>query len=245
MKFKINLKSPKLKKAIVIALPVVFALTAAVAIALLLKPKAPVEVPKDDNNSIQESTPNGTVQVVAPVETPPDTLSNGLEFRSKGNGTCAVVGIGTCSDRMLTIPQKSPEGDIVTEIGIGAFADCSTVYDITLPDTVVSIGSGAFSNCSSLQSITVGEANPLFASEDGVLFNKTKSSLLCYPAGREDKVYALPKSVTRIADGAFSSCPYLVELKFVGTEAQWKAIYIGAGNSALDKITVTCTSADK
>lgn len=245
---KIKLSREKIKRAVIIALPVVFALTAAVSVALLVRPS---DEPKGETPSKNDGVQNNDegkkddVEVIAPVETPPDNLSEGLKFRSKGNGTCAVVGIGDCSDRIVTIPSKSPDGDTVVEIAVGAFADCKSVVDITIPDCVVSIGEGAFANCTSLESITVGEANPLYSSEDGVLFNKAKSTLLSYPAGKKDKVYVLPKSVSRIGEGAFSSCPALVELKFLGTKAQWSAVYVASGNTALDKITVSCTSADK
>lgn len=245
---KINFEKGKIKKAVIIALPIVFALTAAVSVALLVRPsdEPKGEIPKE-NESVDngEGTKKDDVEVVAPVETPPENLSSGLEFRSKGNGTCVVVGIGDCADRIVTIPAKSPAGDTVVEIAVGAFADCKTIVDITIPDSVVSIGSGAFSGCSSLESITVGEANPLYSSEDGVLFNKAKSTLLCYPAGKTDEVYVLPKSVARIGEGAFASCPALVELKFLGTKAQWSAIYVAPGNTALDRITISCTSNDK
>ena len=254
---KINFKSEKFKKAVIIALPVVFALTAAVAIALLARPtETPKtdDVPKQTDNlsgkeNPDEKDPEGTkpnsTDVNAPVENPPEEISSGLEFRSKGNGTCAVVGIGSCTERMITIPSKSPAGDTVVEISVGAFADCRTVVDVTVPDTVVSIGTGAFSGCVSLESITVGEANPLYSSEDGVLFNKAKSTLLLYPAGKRDTIYVLPRSVTRIGESAFAAAYSLVELKFQGTKAQWNAIYVAPGNTALDRITISCTSNDK
>lgn len=253
---KLNINKEKLKKAIIIALPIVFALTAAVAIAFLMRPADTVkdpdgdEIPKQtDGLKNDETDPSESkkddVGVVAPVETPKENLSQGLVFRSKGNGTCAVIGMGDCTDRIVVVPNKSPDGDTVVEIAVGAFADCKTVVHITIPDSVVSIGTGAFSGCSNLESVTVGDANPLYSSEDGVLFNKAKSTLLLYPAGKRDEVYVLPKSVARIADGAFASAPRLVELKFLGTKAQWQAVYVAPGNTALDSITITFTSNDK
>lgn len=248
-------KGEKIKKALIIALPIVFALTAAVALALLMRPDnnpapdgsgdPPVQNGQLDGKGESDGTKKDDVDVVAPVETPPENLSSGLKFRSKGNGTCAVVGIGDCSDRVVVIPNKSPDGDTVVEIAVGAFADCKTIVDVTIPDSVVNIGTGAFSGCANLESVTVGDANPLYSSEDGVLFNKAKSTLLLYPAGKRDEVYVLPKSVTRIGEGAFASAPRLVELKFLGTKAQWQAIYVAPGNAALDGITITCSSNDK
>lgn len=244
---KIKLNREKIKRAVIIALPMVFALTAAVSIALLFRPKnEPTDKLPEGNEVVEggEDTKDDT-PVIAPVITPPEDQCTGLEFRSKGNGTCAVVGIGECTDRIVNIPQKSPDGDIVVEIAVGAFSDNKTIVEVSIPDSVVSIGAGAFSNCESLERIAVGDANPLFSSDGGVLFNKARSTLLCYPSGKKDRVYVLPKSVTRIGEGAFSSCAHLVEIKFLGTKAQWQAVYVASGNAALDRVTVVFTSADK
>ena len=244
---RIRINKEKIKRGVIIALPVVFALTAAVAIALLLRPKdePKTEIPPSEDHVKDEAGGKVDTPVIAPVETPVEGQSQGLEFFSRGNGTCALVGVGECTDRIIVIPSKSPDGEAVVEISVGAFADNKTIVEVSIPDSVVSIGAGAFSNCESLASIVVGEANPLFSSAGGVLFNKSGSTLLCYPSGRKDKVYVLPKSVTRIGEGAFSSCPHLVELKFIGTRAQWSAVYVATGNTGLSSVAVVCTSADK
>ena len=45
--------------------------------------------------------------------------------------------------------------DHVTELGYGAFAQCSFIESIVLPKNVITIGSYAFSSCDSLKSITI------------------------------------------------------------------------------------------
>ena len=57
------------------------------------------------------------------------TYSTGLSFRSNGDGTCAVAGIGTCTAACILIPPQSPAGDTVTEILAGAFAGSVATTD--------------------------------------------------------------------------------------------------------------------
>ena len=43
----------------------------------------------------------------------------------------------------------------MTAIGKNAFQNCTSLTNITIPDSVISIGIGAFNNCSGLASITI------------------------------------------------------------------------------------------
>lgn len=79
----------------------------------------------------------------------------------------------------------------------------------TIPNSVSEIGYGAFDDCSALASIVVAEGNPNYSSEDGVLFNKNKTKLIKYPLGKTQKEYVIPNSVTNIGEGAFDSCEHL------------------------------------
>jgi hypothetical protein len=84
--------------------------------------------------------------------------SNGLRFTSDGDGTCTVRGIGTCTDRELYIPKTSPDGDTVTYIDSSAFANCSNITSVVIPEGVIGIGGSAFQGCTSLVSIIVPDS---------------------------------------------------------------------------------------
>ena len=106
----------------------------------------------------------------------------------------------------ITIPNS------VTSISRHAFCNCTSLKSVTIPNSVTSIGSSVFYNCTSLTSIEVSGNNKNYSSLDGVLFNKDKSELITYPAGKTDSEYAIPNSVTSIGYGAFYACTSLANI---------------------------------
>ncbi|MDP7059396.1 MAG: leucine-rich repeat domain-containing protein, partial [Candidatus Marinimicrobia bacterium] len=104
----------------------------------------------------------------------------------------------------LAIPSIY-EGKPVTSIGDWAFYGCNKLTSVTIPDSVTGIGYAAFSKCGSLKNIDVGESNTEYLSEDGVLFDKNKTVLIHFPAGKGGH-YTIPDGVTSIGDHAFIKC---------------------------------------
>ena len=107
--------------------------------------------------------------------------------------------MGCHSFPTLTIP------DNVEYIGTRAFDSCKGLKTVTIGSGATSIGSDAFTSCLSLEEMTVSPENPAYCSEDGVLFNKDKTTLLIYPAAKTGD-YVVPGSVTEIGLRAFYDC---------------------------------------
>ncbi len=110
--------------------------------------------------------------------------------------------------------------DSVTFIDQSAFYRCTSLTNIVIPESVVlsfpSIyfvsvyGESVFARCSSLTNITVDPANTNYSSIDGVLFNKSQSTLLQFPGGKTGS-YMIPSTVTAIRESAFAGCAGLTD----------------------------------
>ncbi len=81
-----------------------------------------------------------------------------------------------------------PDG--LETIKAGVFVGCTSLGSLHIPAKVTAIGMGGFTGCTLLNSITVDAANTVFSSDNGVLYNKSTSTLMAYPnrAGRKYSV---------------------------------------------------------
>ncbi len=241
------------KKILLLCLPIVFAVSLAVTLAACM-----AQAGKEPNDSAvgddSETTPP-SVQVGLPG------ASEGLAFKSRGDGTCELIGIGSCTDRDVIIPEEGPDGDRVTAIGCSAFIGVKSISSVKIPMTVTyigdyafysssitvidipssvkSIGECAFANCISLTAINVATSNESYCSIDGVLFSKDKSILIVYPSGKPGDSYTIRRGVGTIASAAFLNCVHLKKIVFNGTPAEWEKVKIGANNVTLTTLGIT------
>ena len=103
----------------------------------------------------------------------------------------------------LTIPEKI-DGHKVTGIGENAFP--YKTKEVTIPSCVTKINSEAF-DYTKINKITVDEGNPKYSSsEDGVLYNKSKTKLLRFPPMKKLESYDVTQGVEKIGSRAFYEC---------------------------------------
>lgn len=94
----------------------------------------------------------------------------------------------------------------VTRIGTGAFWNCTSLQTIYIPCSVNEIGDSLFDGCTSLIEINVDPNNQVFCSENGVLYDKEKKSIIRFPEAKKDSSFVIPSSITEIVSGAFCDC---------------------------------------
>ena len=113
-----------------------------------------------------------------------------------------------------------PEG--VRHVSRRAFAGCKYLKEATIPASLLYIEQYVlpFDGCESLTDILVAPTNMMFSSLDGVLYDKSQTSLLEYPCGKQDASCVLPDGLQYIGCDAFGDCTFLREITMPDTVEQ-------------------------
>ena len=113
--------------------------------------------------------------------------------------------------------------------GANLYLNNELVTELVIPNTVTEIKACAFYNYSSLESVKIPDSVTTIG--QGAFFGCSNLAIVM-----------IPHSVTIIDSFAFEDCNRLKELKFEGTEAEWKLITKGYGQhwgSSIQKIICT------
>lgn len=169
-----------------------------------------------------------------------ESVSKDSEFQMKGTilisytGTAKTVSVPASVTEIgaeafagnTTMEKLEFKGNAVEKIDYRAFAGCSALKEVKLPDSVLRLGNGAFADCTALKKLTIGAGlsdpgigtfsgctvlgtievskdNKEFSVDDGCLYNKDKSKLYFVMPVRKTDSYTMPSTVTDIAEYAF------------------------------------------
>jgi hypothetical protein len=130
----------------------------------------------------------------------------------------------------------------------GNFANSSIEGVIRIPKTATTASgySDAFQNCKGITAFEVEEGHTKLMASNGVLYTLPDTTLLLYPAGKQDKTFSIPEGVKMIATNAFGWNDYLEELTlsstvvrledtrnnaFMTSSTKVKEFYVAEGNT--------------
>lgn len=96
----------------------------------------------------------------------------------------------------------------ISSLGSYAFKDCRSLESVSIPASLTKIDNFAFYRCDELTAFTVDEDNVNYSADNGILYNKDKTTLVQYPAGKseEDSTFTIPDGVTYLAGRSFCHC---------------------------------------
>ncbi len=137
------------------------------------------------------------------------------------SGECGLQGNNVTwtldSEGTLTISGEGEMNNLEYSSDFPWYSHIEDIINVIVEKDITSIGKDAFLHCSRLTSINVVPENQYYASEDGVLFNKDKSLLIQYPAGKNLEKYVIPDNVTGIGNSAFYLCTNLTSITIPDT----------------------------
>ena len=144
--------------------------------------------------------------------------------------------------RLIVYPAKLPGTTYTVPATVKtldklAFREVTNLKSVTIPAAVSNLEYDMFEYSYSLEEINIDHANTNYCSEDGVVYNAKKDSLIVYPDGKPDKSYTpnsatkvieeyafanasqlekvtVPEGVTTISNAAFFQCYSLKEVSF-------------------------------
>ena len=143
-----------------------------------------------------------TVEIPATVRTIGKAAFDGCEMLR----SCALpAGLETIGDNafrgtalsVVTIP------DSVTEVGNGAFADNTSLYQLHIGSGAEDIDAETFAGDTRLSRLIVSDGNNALSAADGVLFSKDGKTLIYYPLNRQGTEYTVPDGTETIGANAF------------------------------------------
>lgn len=171
---------------------------------------------------------------------------------------------GTCGDNAtweITYEDElliDGEGAISSS---GYFTYFDIIENVKIGKNITDFSNTKFYYLSKNTSFEVDTENPIYKSENGVIYSKDGKTLVAVPAGLAGSFsisegvetiaesafenctaiteLTIPESVTKIEANAFKDCGALTRVFFGGTKEQWENITVGAGCEALSGAAVT------
>ncbi len=158
--------------------------------------------------------------------------------------TLTISGSGEISNSALLDGSHLNEygyDKVIINEGITKVSDdiMSSPYlqSVSIPSSVTYFAPANITNCKKLTTITVNSNNKNYSASSNVLFNKSKTELVCYPMGKTGTTYTIPSTVKTIGEKAFYKS-LLSSISIPSTVTQVGASAF-ASSSSLTTVTLT------
>ena len=146
-----------------------------------------------------------------------------------------IVTVGECAFK--NCKALEPEfSDKLSAIESGAFFNCTSIKELTIPESVNSTGSWAFKGCTNIAKINfnapdckihlTGLFNDNNNSVTTVVFGEKVKNIPAYACKGLTllKTVRFSSRIKGIGEEAFSKCPQSFDIYYPGTESQWAGI---------------------
>ncbi len=111
----------------------------------------------------------------------------------------------------VTTVSFADGGQEVT-FGSNVFENCERLATINIPANVTAFDGSAFTGCNGITTITVDPNNPYLTAEDGVLYDKAKTTMMYYPKARALDFTTLPDTLTTFGPAVFQDNQMITEV---------------------------------
>ena len=136
-------------------------------------------------------------------------------FNDGIHGPLPVLSVGMEAFAYCTSLKKVHLPETLAFIGQWAFRYCTSLESISLPDGLQTVHGDSFEDCTALKEIKVSKNSEKFKTVDGILYRKNGILVRC-PAALKVKKAVLESGTTSVERYAFSDNSYIEEVDLQG-----------------------------
>lgn len=177
--------------------------------------------------------PDGGIRVEDGVTNCYEIVDGVLWWALLRDGEATVMGAAGAKG-LLEVPASLGGCPVTSILSLGSVPATS----VSIPSSVTVIEQSSVRNCQHLEAFVVAPGNPVYASVDGVLFNKSMKSLVRCPPGKSG-AYVIPEGVEWLDGWVFENCNKLTSIFIPSTVTNTFSVTEGLVHCKLPLIEVS------